>query len=162
MYKLNDWSRYIKNIYDTYPQLHIVNTGSSMLKIDHSKVDLSRRQVLYTMQGLSFREYLEFEGVGVFPVLSIEELVGAHLSVAMEIVSRTRVLLHFDHYLQMDYYPFYKESTSMDDYHSRLREVANVVVESEIANIPDSYLAIDDVEMGHLNRIPLWMFGMLY
>ena len=302
VHKLNDWSRYIKNIYDSYPQLQIVYTGSSMLEIDHSKVDLSRRQMLYTMKGLSFREYLEFEGVGAFPVVSIEELLGSHLSIAMEIVSNTRVLQHFDRYLQMGCYPFYKESISMEDYHSRLREVANVVVESDmpaveeityatvqkakqllmviapnvplqpnisrlsqelevtpsqclkilylldragllllltkeqkdykhlakpgkiflgdgnlmyalssavnlgtcretffanqlsaigqltmpekgdfllngkylfevggsskdfrqIANIPDSYLVIDDVEIGHLNRIPLWMFGMLY
>ncbi len=302
VHKLNDWSRYIKNIYDSYPQLHIVYTGSSMLEIDHSKVDLSRRQMLYTLRGLSFREYLEFEGVGAFPVVSVEELLGSHLSIAMEIVSHTRVLQHFDRYLQMGHYPFYKESTSTDDYHSRLREVANVVVESDmpaveeityatvqkakqllmviapnvplqpnisrlsqelevtpsqclkilylldkagllllltkeqkdykhlakpgkiflgdgnlmyalsstvnlgtcretffanqlsaigqltmpekgdflldgkylfevggssknfrqIANIPNSYLAIDDVEIGHLNRIPLWMFGLLY
>ena len=302
IHKLDQWSRYIKNIYDSYPQLNIVYTGSSMLEIDHSKVDLSRRQMLYTLRGLSFREYLEFEGVGTFPVVSVEELLGSHLSIAMEVVSHIRVLQYFDRYLQMGHYPFYKESASMNDYHSRLREVANVVVESDmpaveeityatvqkakqllmviapnvplqpnisrlsqelevtpsqclkilylldragllllltkeqkdykhlakpgkiflgdgnlmyalsskvnlgtcretffanqlsaigqltmpekgdflldgkylfevggsskdfrqIANIPDSYLAIDDVEIGHLNRIPLWMFGMLY
>lgn len=137
VHKLNDWSQYIKNIYDSYPQLHIVYTGSSMLEIDHSKVDLSRRQMLYTLRGLSFREYLEFEGVGTFPVVSVEELLGSHLSIAMEIVSHTRVLQHFDRYLQMGHYPFYKESTSVDDYHSRLREVANVVVESDMPAVED-------------------------
>lgn len=137
VHKLSHWSQYIKNIYDSYPQLHIVYTGSSMLEIDHSKVDLSRRQMLYTLRGLSFREYLEFEGVGTFPVVSIEELLGSHLSIAMEIVSHIRVLQHFDRYLQMGHYPFYKESTSVDDYHSRLREVANVVVESDMPAVEE-------------------------
>lgn len=32
----------------------------------------------------------------------------------------------------------------------------------QIKDIPDSYLAVDDTEIGHKNRIPLWMFGLLY
>ena len=89
VHKLGQWSRYIKNIHDSYPRLRIVYTGSSMLEIDHSKVDLSRRQMLYTMHGLSFREYLEFEGIGTFPAVSVEDLLGSHLPIAMEIASHT-------------------------------------------------------------------------
>lgn len=33
---------------------------------------------------------------------------------------------------------------------------------SQIADIPDSYLAIDNIETGYGARIPLWMFGLLY
>ena len=58
VHKYPNWAIVIKNLYDTYDDLNIVYTGSSMLEIDHSRADLSRRQTLYTMQGLSFREYL--------------------------------------------------------------------------------------------------------
>ena len=52
------WIREIKNIYDAYPRLHIVFTGSSLLEIDNAEADLSRRLRIYTLPGLSFREYL--------------------------------------------------------------------------------------------------------
>lgn len=83
VHKLSDWSRYIKNIYDSYPQLHIVYTGSSMLEIDHSKVDLSRRQMLYILRGLSFREYLE----PVLPGSSGSSSLGMAVSVPMNCLS---------------------------------------------------------------------------
>ena len=137
VHKYEDWSLNIKNLYDTYPKLHIVYTGSSMLEIDHSKVDLSRRQALYTMNGLSFREYLEFENVISLPAISLEELLQSHLQIAINIVSKTSVLQHFDRYLQMGYYPFYRDTDSATDYHSRLREVVNVVVESDMPAVAD-------------------------
>ena len=137
VHKYEDWSLNIKNIYDNYPNLHIVYTGSSMLEIDHSKVDLSRRQALYTLHGMSFREYLEFEGVIALPDISIEELLKSHYSMAMDIVAKTKVLQHFEQYLQMGYYPFYRDTNSVADYHSRLREVINVVVESDMPAVTD-------------------------
>ena len=138
VHKYKDWSLNIKNLYDNYPKLHIVYTGSSMLEIDHSKVDLSRRQVLYTMVGLSFREYLELEGVvSSLSAVSLEELLRSHLQIAMNIVSQTSVLQHFDRYLQMGYYPFYRDTDSAIDYHSRLREVVNVVMESDMPAVAD-------------------------
>ncbi len=32
----------------------------------------------------------------------------------------------------------------------------------QIKNIPNSYVVVDDVEVGHGNKIPLWLFGMMY
>ena len=58
-----NWQTLLKNLYDEYPGLHIVYTGSSILKLDSSRGDLSRRQMEYLMPGLSFREYLEFEKI---------------------------------------------------------------------------------------------------
>ena len=54
--------------------LNIVYTGSSMLEIDNSRTDLSRRQTLYTMQGLSFREYLIINKVITVPPMTISQL----------------------------------------------------------------------------------------
>ncbi len=66
----NDWQLILKNIYDDNPDLHIVYIGSSLLKIDYESGDLSRRQITYKMPGLSFREYLLFEGVGEWDAIS--------------------------------------------------------------------------------------------
>lgn len=137
VHKCPDWGLIIKNMYDNYPTLHIVYTGSSMLEIDHSKVDLSRRQMLYTLNGLSFREYLEFEGIAKLPVISLEKLLHSHVSIAMEVVSKTKVLQHFEHYLEMGFYPFYKDTVSVDDYQGRLREIASLVIESDMPAIED-------------------------
>lgn len=63
VHRLPGWERQIKNVYDFYPELSVVFTGSSLLEIDHSIADLSRRCLMYSLPGLSFREYLEFEGV---------------------------------------------------------------------------------------------------
>ena len=32
----------------------------------------------------------------------------------------------------------------------------------QIKDMPKSYLAVDDIEVGRRNRIPLWLFGFLY
>lgn len=61
-YPYNNWIQELKNIYDSYPGLRVVFTGSSLLQIDFSVADLSRRCVFYTLQGLSFREYLSLRG----------------------------------------------------------------------------------------------------
>jgi len=61
VHRLKGWERQVKNIYDFYPDLKVVFTGSSMLEIDHSIADLSRRCLMYSLPGLSFREYLEFQ-----------------------------------------------------------------------------------------------------
>ena len=63
---LKDWQLVIKNLYDNYPGLHIVYTGSSLLKIDYKSGDLSRRRISYSLPGLSFREYLRFENIAIY------------------------------------------------------------------------------------------------
>ena len=78
VHKYNGWDKQIKEIYDSYPKLKVVVTGSSMLHLDESDADLSRRCRTYTMQGLSFREYLKLEGIADLPVLSLEDMLENH------------------------------------------------------------------------------------
>ena len=85
VHKYRNWTVLLKNFYDNYPDLNIVYTGSAMLAIDHSKIDLSRRQSLYTLHGLSFREYLEYEGVMKMDAISLENLFSGHVKYAMQI-----------------------------------------------------------------------------
>ncbi|MCD8387558.1 MAG: AAA family ATPase [Bacteroidales bacterium] len=128
------WNQIIKNIYDTYDTLNIVYTGSSMLKIDNSIGDLSRRQSLYYMPGLSFREYLAFEGLEV-PTLTLNELLDRHVPMAMEIAARTKILPHFHNYLQHGYYPFYRQEGNQ--YLTRLQDVLRTVLDVDLPTVAD-------------------------
>ena len=130
VHKYPDWTIVIKNLYDTYDDLRIVYTGSSMLEIDHSRADLSRRQTLYTLQGLSFREYLAISKVKELQAMDLKQLLENHQDVAMSICKDIPVAKYFAEYLRNGYYPFQKEAGS--DYLSRLNEVALLVIENDM------------------------------
>lgn len=135
VHKYPDWAVAIKNFYDNYPNLNIVYTGSAMLAIDNSKTDLSRRQTLYTLNGMSFREYLEYEGIMHINPINLDDLLLNHVKLAMDISSQTVILKHFDNYLKKGYYPYYKETG--DDYYYRISEVTNLIIESDLPSVED-------------------------
>lgn len=135
IHKCPDWTSVLKNLYDNYPRLNIVYTGSSMLRIDNSRVDLSRRQTLYKLNNLSFREYLKYEGIASFNSYLLEDILKNHVKYAMEITSEVKVLKYFQDYLSHGMYPFYKESHS--DYHIRLSEAVIQTLESDLPAVED-------------------------
>ena len=139
------WIREIKNIYDDYPQLHIVFTGSSLLEIDNAEADLSRRLRIYTLPGLSFREYLAINKIAQLPALSLEYLLAQHIQTASSITSKLKVLPHFEKYLQQGYYPFFLETTSTESYLERLQQVVTTVIENDIP-------AVEDIEYETLKK----------
>lgn len=124
------WSETLKNIYDSYPDMSIVYTSSSLLMMDNAKVDLSRRQTTYTLHGLSFREYLAFEGILQVPAIQLDDLLEHHVQHAMRIVKKVKVASYFESYLSHGYYPFYRETG--EDYVTRLREAVSVVIDSDL------------------------------
>ena len=132
IHKYQNWSQEIKNIYDSYPKLHVVVTGSNALEISRQKYDLARRCRIYTMLGLSFREYLKLEGVADLPVLSLEEIVSNHINLSAEITIKKniKVLLYFERYIKEGYYPFYKDETT--NYYDRLSQVIDTIIFNEI------------------------------
>ena len=130
VHKYPNWSQEIKNIYDDYPELKVVFTGSSLLEILNARADLSRRSVIYTLQGLSFREYLGLIGQGDFKSLSFQEVLTNHISLAQEISNRIKPLVYFDQYLRFGYFPFFQEE--QDLYYHRLGEVINMTLEVEL------------------------------
>lgn len=135
VHKCPDWTALLKNLYDNYPKLNIVYTGSSMLRIDNSKVDMSRRQTLYRLHNLSFREYLEYEGIGDFRPFSLAEVLENHVKLAMEITADVKVLKYFPSYLSKGMYPFYRESGT--DFHIRLAEAVTQTLESDLPLVED-------------------------
>lgn len=124
------WSQSLINIYDDYPDMSIVYTSSSLLVLDNATVDMSRRQTPYTLYGLSFREYLELEGIFKTEAISLDDVLMHHVKKAMNIVGRIKVAPLFEAYLAHGYYPFYRES--LEDFPSRLRETVTVVIDSDL------------------------------
>lgn len=136
VHKYKGWQQEIKNIYDSYPQLHVVVTGSSMLKLEESLLaDLSRRHRPYTLEGLSFREYLQLENVATLSVLSLETILDNHFTEASQIAANVKVLKYFDNYIKTGYYPFYREEG--DGFDDRLQQVIDTIVTSEIPSVSD-------------------------
>ena len=130
VHKYPNWQQEIKNIYDSYPRLNLVVTGSSMLRLEHAMGDLSRRCKLYTMRGLSFREYLKLEHIADWQVLPLEEIVRHHTRLAGRLTGQVKVLGHFEQYLRHGYYPFYQEEGNGFD--ERLQRVINTVLNEDI------------------------------
>lgn len=132
---LKPWQQVIKNIYDFYPDISVVYTGSSMLQLDYKGADLSRRQLVYELPGLSFREYLNYELEEDFAAVSLEELLAKHHEMAATIVGKFNVLKHFKDYQEYGFYPFYKEDK--EGYAMRLREVVKLVLEIDLPAIEE-------------------------
>ncbi len=125
------WIRELKNIYDSYPDLHVVFTGSSLLELNNAVADLSRRCRMYELRGLSFREYLEFEDVAHLQPIRLTELLSSHEQIAASIAADIKVMPLFEEYIKHGCYPFYKE-TDADGYGERIRSIVNTVLENDI------------------------------
>ncbi len=124
IHKYPDWAKELKLIYDYHSNLKVVFTGSSVLDIKKGSADLSRRSVVYHMQGLSFREYLALFHNIEADLFSLDQIINHQ--VALPHVSHPLPL--FTHYLEKGYYPFAKE----DDFDIRLRQIINQTLESDI------------------------------
>lgn len=124
IHKYEEWSRELKQIYDTHPDVKVGFTGSSVLDIYKGFADLSRRAPIFVMQGLSFREYLQlFHNIQV-PVFSVDEV----LNLKAKIADVSHPLPLFRNYLQKGYYPFAGDT----DFELRLQQVINQTMEVDI------------------------------
>ncbi|AGB29700.1 putative ATPase (AAA+ superfamily) [Prevotella dentalis DSM 3688] len=142
VHKYPDWVVVLKNIYDSYPDLNVAYTGSSMLEIDNSKTDLSRRQSLYTLPVMSFREYLAFTGIVEVAPLTLEDLLRDHVALSMDLASKGKMLKTFGEYLDKGCYPFFLEAG--DDYYMRLAATASLVIESDMPAVENvSYATVE-------------------
>jgi len=124
IHKYPQWSVELKEIYDSHPALHVMFTGSSVLDLLRGQADLSRRAVMYSMQGLSFREYLEmFHGIQ-FPIYTLDDIVSNKVDDSL----LPHPLPLFRQYLREGYYPFSQEGGFL----SRLDQIVVQTLESDI------------------------------
>jgi len=133
VHKYADWSKELKLIYDYHQDLNVVFTGSSVLDIKKGSSDLSRRAVIHTMQGLSFREYLIlFHQVDV-PKFNLEEIINQKV----DLPQIPHPLPLFADYLKNGYYPFARE----DDFGLKLQQDINQTLEADIPTYADMNVA---------------------
>ena len=130
VHKYPNWSQAVKNIYDDFPDLKVVFTGSSLLEILNARADLSRRAIVYDIQGLSFREYLNITQKTDFQTVSLTDILERHKEISDEVLSKVKPLQFFSDYLQHGYYPFFTEGITRFSY--RLEEIANLILEVEL------------------------------
>ena len=144
VHKYPSWSREIKEIYDSYPDLRVVVSGSSLLNILNADADLSRRCIPYEMQGLSYREYLWMVKGIHLPAITLKELLSDPNGFCDNINSQCRPLAYFKEYLQEGYYPFILEGKM--EYHLRIENVVNFILDVEL---PQSC----GVEIGNIRKM---------
>jgi predicted AAA+ superfamily ATPase len=149
VHKYGNWSLEIKNIYDSLPDLKVVFTGSSMLEIYKGKADLSRRVAHYSLNGLSFREFLLFEKKLDFSVLELEDLLENHIVIASQINKQIKPLPLFQQYLKEGFYPYYKEDSEI--YLDRLLHTVNVVLETDLPTV-------ENIEVQTIRKIKQLLF----
>ena len=124
IHKYENWSRELKQIYDSHPDVKVGFTGSSVLDIYKGYADLSRRAPIFMMQGLSFREYLMMFHQIEVPAYTLDDIIGQKAKIA----NVNHPLPLFRDYLKRGYYPFANEV----DYELRLRQVVNQTMEVDI------------------------------
>jgi uncharacterized protein len=149
LHKYPNWSQEIKNIYDSHPDLKIVFTASSLLQIYKGYADLSRRAVSYDLNGLSFREYLEFEKQLKYEAFSLEDVISRHTEIVQPILTESKPLAEFKDYLSNGYYPFYKESKT--NYYQKIRNILNLVLETDLP-------AVAKIEYNSIAKIKKLLF----
>lgn len=125
-HKYADWAREVKMMYDYLPGLKVIVSGSSILEIvKGTDADLSRRAIPYTLEGLSFREYLNFRlGLDIRP-FSLNEIISGKVELPEQV---NHPLMYFKDYLEHGYFPFFNQ----DDYRTRLENVVNRTMEIDI------------------------------
>lgn len=133
VHKYPNWSLEMKNVYDNYPELKIVFTGSSILEIYKSDADLSRRAVKYELHGLSFREYLSLEKIIDLPVLTLDEILTNHIDIADDIRNKIKIIPLFKQYLKNGYYPIYREGVR--NYSTKITNIINTTLEKDLPSI---------------------------
>ena len=131
IHKFTGFENELKKIYD-FLELEVIFSGSSALKIDNSKADLSRRVVVYEIEGLSFREFLEMKNTIKIDTYSLNDILTNHVDIAYEL-SQYYTPKVFQEYLEFGYYPFYFDKYS--NYQIKLNETINTVLEVDIPSI---------------------------
>jgi uncharacterized protein len=140
IHKYPEWSVELKSIYDTFNELKIIATGSSILEISKGSHDLSRRAIIYRMFGMSFREFIEIKLNILLESYSLEEVILNHQKISSELISslkkkKVTVLNLFHDYLNYGYYPFFLDYKNEDQYLIALNQSIHTTIENDLISI---------------------------
>lgn len=126
------WSQELKNLYDSYPDITIVFSGSSSLDLMKGAYDLSRRGVIFRIGGMSFREYLLFNDIADISPISFTELIDNRSTYESEIGSIKKILGYFNEYVGKGYYPFLLEDP--ESYSQKIQRIVEKTIYEDITN----------------------------
>lgn len=129
VYKYPDWSHELRFINENYPDLKIVFTGSTVMRLKEENPDLYGKVASYNLRGFSFREYINEETGLDFPAYDLETILKDHKQLAKAITSKVRPLAYFQDYLHHGYYPFYLEKSNFSE---NLLKTMNMMLEIDI------------------------------
>lgn len=149
IHRYKNWNQELKNIYDSYPKLSVMFSGSSSIDLIKGKYDLSRRAVLKTMYGFSFREFLEIQEKKSYPLLSLNELrhnTGAYIQ---ELAKIPKLLGLLKQYFRAGYYPTILEMGSYEAYSDSLRGIADKIIYQDVS----SFYSLNTSNLDTLRKI---------
>ncbi len=133
VHRFPNWSQSIKSIYDYYPDLKIVFTGSSVIEIAQASSDLSRRASMYQLNGLSFREYINLVTDLSLPAIPLQEILLNKSDIKLK---GYKPIALFKEYLKYGYYPYFNDS-SISTYLDKLKETINLSIENDIPAVEE-------------------------
>lgn len=141
IHKYANWSQEIKSIYDSFPKLKVIASGSSALEIYKGSHDLTRRAIRYYLPGLSFKEFIQLQLNLQLSAITFEDLLQNHQQVASDIIQivesqGTKILPLFNQYLQIGYYPYVDEfKDNLTLYYQTLEQNVHTIIESDLMSI---------------------------
>lgn len=147
VHKYPDWSREVKNIYDLIPDLKLLITGSSILELQKSGADLSRRVLNFQLSELSFREFLAIKHKIVLPIFSLEDILNKHEKIVQTVMELLpKPLFYFKQYLEWGAYPIFKETNYV---HQRLKQTINLIIDVDLPNS----IAVEFSTLHHVKKL---------
>ena len=134
IHKYNNWAGELKTIYDSFPNLIIRFSGSSMLNILNEKYDLSRRLVSVIVDTLSFKEYFELSQNLQLDSFSLEDILKNHIDISVELISKyPNLYKEFQNYLKYGCYPFFVEDT--EEFKNKLFNAIDKIINEDIPSL---------------------------
>ena len=132
IHKYPNWNQELKNIYDSYPDIKVVFSGSSSINLIKGTYDLSRRGVLYRICGMSFREYLLFNGTADVEPVTLNEILKNRIEIEKKTTGIKKIKGHFKKYLGKGFYPFYLEDEKT--YHQKIIRIIEKTIYEDISD----------------------------
>jgi len=154
IHKYKDWAIELKTIYDSFPDLIIRFSGSSMLNILNEKYDLSRRCVISYVKPLSFREFLKLSQDIDLPILSMEDILKNHNELSATLaLEHPSLYKNFLRYLQIGFYPFFIEDE--EEYKNKLFNALAKIIDEDIPSL-------NKIDYTHLSVFKKFIAKLIY
>lgn len=143
VFKYPAWSKELRAIYDTCPDLHVVFSGSSVMRLKEENPDLMDVVQSYNLRGFSFREYLNLMAGTSFQPVKLNELLANHQTLAADVLATVQPAAYFKDYLHHGFYPFFLEKRNFSE---NLLKTMNMMIEVDVT-------LIKQIDMKYLPKI---------